>query len=52
MLKQQQLIWTSTTDGTDNKFKGAILSAVDDGAKKAFFPAANNDVITMNGAGD
>jgi len=36
------------TDGTD-KFKGAILSAVDDGAKKAFFPAANNDVITMNG---
>ena len=36
------------TDGTD-KFKGAILSAVDDGAKKAFFPATNNDVITMNG---
>ena len=30
------------TDGTD-KFKGAILIAVDDGAKKAFVPAATND---------
>ena len=37
------------TDGTD-KFVGAILLAVDDGAKKAFFPAAANDVITMTGA--
>ena len=36
------------TDGTD-KFKGAILIGVDDGAKKAFVPAATNDVITMNG---
>ena len=36
------------TDGTD-KFVGAILTAIDDGAKKAFFPAASNDVITMNG---
>ena len=33
------------TDGTD-KFKGAILIGVDDGAKKAFVPAATNDVIT------
>ena len=37
------------TDGTD-KFVGAILLAVDDGAKKAFFPAAANDVITMAGS--
>ena len=37
------------TDGTD-KFFGAILIAVDDGAKKAFVPAASNDVITMNGS--
>ena len=37
------------TDGTD-KFKGAILIGVDDGAKKAFVPAATNDVITMNGS--
>ena len=37
------------TDGTD-KFKGAILIGVDDGAKKAFVPAASNDVITMNGS--
>ena len=37
------------TDGTD-KFVGAILLAVDDGAKKAFIPAAANDVITMTGA--
>jgi len=37
------------TDGTD-KFKGAILIAVDDGAKKAFVPTATNDVITMNGS--
>ena len=35
------------TDGTD-KFKGAILIAVDDGVKKAFVPTATNDVITMN----
>ena len=37
------------TDGTD-KFKGAILIGVDDGAKKDFVPAATNDVITMNGS--
>jgi len=36
------------TDGTD-KFEGAVLVAVDDGAKKAFVPAASNDVMTMNG---
>ena len=36
------------TDGTD-KFVGAALIAVDDGAKKAFFPAASNDVLSMNG---
>ena len=36
------------TDGTD-KFKGAILIGVDDGAKKAFVPGATNDVITMTG---
>ena len=27
----------------------SILIGVDDGAKKAFVPAATNDVITMNG---
>ena len=37
------------TDGTD-KFKGGIMIAVDDGSKKAFIPAATNDVITMNGS--
>jgi hypothetical protein len=37
------------TDGTD-KFKGAVIVAVDDGAKKAFVPTATNDVITMNGS--
>ena len=37
------------TDGTD-KFVGAILVAVNDGGKKAFVPAATNDVITMNGS--
>ena len=36
------------TDGTD-KFTGAAMIAVDDGAKKAFFPAASNDVLSMNG---
>tara|TARA_Y100000004_G_C8793934_1_gene360452 strand:- start:99 stop:617 length:519 start_codon:yes stop_codon:yes gene_type:complete len=36
------------TDGTD-KFTGAAMIAVDDGAKKAFFPGASNDVLTMNG---
>ena len=36
------------TDGTD-KFKGAIMIAVDDGAKKAFVPGATNDVITLDG---
>ena len=37
------------TDGTD-KFVGAAIVAVDDGAKKAFVPAASNDVITLNGS--
>jgi len=37
------------TDGTD-KFEGAVLVAVNDGAKKAFVPAASNDVMTMNGS--
>jgi len=37
------------TDGTD-RFVGAILIAVDDGAKKAFFPGGSDDVITMTGA--
>jgi hypothetical protein len=36
------------TDGVD-KFTGAAMIAVDDGAKKAFFPAAANDVLSMNG---
>ena len=36
------------TDGVD-KFTGAAMIAVDDGAKKAFFPAASNDVLSMNG---
>jgi len=36
------------TDGTD-KFTGAAMIAVDDGSKKAFFPAASNDVLSMNG---
>ena len=36
------------TDGTD-KFTGAAMIAVDDGSKKAFFPAAANDVLSMNG---
>jgi len=37
------------TDGTD-KFIGGIMIAVNDGSKKAFIPAATNDVITMNGS--
>jgi hypothetical protein len=36
------------TDGTD-KFTGAAMVAVNDGAKKAFFPGASNDVLSMNG---
>jgi hypothetical protein len=33
-----------------DKFTGAAIIAVDDGAKKAFFPeAAQNDVLSMNG---
>jgi len=36
------------TDGTD-KFKGAVIIAIDDSTKKAFVPAATNDVITLNG---
>jgi len=37
------------TDGTD-MFVGAIMLAVDNGAKKAFIPGAANDVITMTGS--
>ena len=36
------------TDGTD-KFTGAAMIAVDNGDTKAFFPAAANDVLSMNG---
>jgi hypothetical protein len=36
------------TDGTD-KFTGAAMIAVNDGSKKAFFPGASNDVLSMNG---
>jgi hypothetical protein len=36
------------TDGID-KFTGAAMVAVNNGAKKAFFPAASNDVLSMNG---
>ena len=37
-----------STDGTD-KFVGSIMVGVDDGAKKAFVPAASNDVMNLNG---
>ena len=37
------------TDGTD-KFVGAAIVAVNDGSKKAFVPAASNDVMTLNGS--
>ena len=37
------------TDGTD-KFVGAAIVAVNDGANKAFVPGASNDVITLNGS--
>ena len=37
------------TDGTD-KFEGAVMVAVNDGAEKAFVPGASNDVMTMNGS--
>jgi len=36
------------TDGTD-KFVGAVMIGISNGAPKAFAPAASNDVITMNG---
>ena len=36
------------TDGVD-KFTGAAMIAVDNGAKKAFFPGLSNDVLSMNG---
>ena len=36
------------TDGTD-KFKGSVIIAIDDSTKKAFVPAASNDVMTLNG---
>jgi hypothetical protein len=41
-------MFKSLTDAVD-KFTGAALIAVDDGAKKAFCPEATNDVLSMNG---
>jgi|TARA_R110000744_G_scaffold114365_1_gene213888 hypothetical protein len=41
---------TISTDGTD-KFVGSLMVGVDDGAKKAFVPAAANDVVNLNGEG-
>ncbi len=37
------------TDGTD-KFVGAVIVAINDSTKKAFVPAASNDVMTLNGS--
>ena len=39
---------TISTDGTD-KFVGAVMIGVDDGAKKAFVPTAANDIVNLNG---
>ena len=39
---------TISTDGTD-KFVGSVMVGVDDGSKKAFVPAATNDVVNLNG---
>ena len=39
---------TISTDGTD-KFVGSVMVGVDDGAKKAFVPAAANDVVNLLG---
>jgi len=39
---------TISTDGTD-KFVGSVMVGVDDGSKKAFVPAAANDVVNLNG---
>ena len=39
---------TISTDGTD-KFVGSVMVGVDDGSKKAFVPAASNDVMNLNG---
>jgi len=38
---------TISTDGTD-KFVGSLMVGVNDGAKKAFVPAAANDVVNLN----
>ena len=39
---------TISTDGTD-KFVGSVMVGVDNGAKKAFVPAAANDVVNLLG---
>jgi len=39
---------TISTDGTD-KFVGSVMVGVNDGSKKAFVPAAANDVVNLNG---
>ena len=39
---------TISTDGTD-KFVGSVMVGVDDGAKKAFVPATDNDVVNLLG---
>ena len=39
---------TISTDGTD-KIVGSVMVGVDDGSKKAFVPAAANDVVNLNG---
>mgnify|MGYP003109926129 FL=1 len=37
-----------STDGTD-KFVGSVMIGVNDGSKKAFVPAASNDVVNLLG---
>jgi len=49
ILFTDEFTGTISTDGTD-KFTGAIMIGVNDGAKKAFVPvAATDDIMTLNG---
>jgi len=48
ILFTDNLTGSISTDGTD-KFVGSIMIGVNDGSKKAFVPAASNDVMNLLG---
>ena len=49
LLFTDEFTGTIQTASTDDKFVGSVMIGVNDGAKKAFVPAAANNEVNLNG---